>query len=345
MYDEISERSRRILEAIIEDYIESAEPVGSRSITRRHQLGLSPATVRNVMADLEDLGYISAPHTSAGRVPTEKGYRFYIDSLLHVRQLSLPDRERIRQQYHLKGLRMDELMREAGKVLSSISHYAGVVMAPRFTSTVFRHVEFIRLSSGRILVVLVAQSGIVQNKIIDVAESFSQSELEQMSNYLNRTLVGLSIQQVKMRIVEEMTKEKALYDKLLLRALEISREALQGETEGELFIAGASNMLEQPEFADLERMKRLFRAFEQKSHLVELLDKSLQADGVQIFIGSANQYSEFEGCSLVTSAFSGRGTIGTLGVIGPSRMPYSMVIPIVDYTARLVSQVLSVDND
>jgi heat-inducible transcriptional repressor len=237
------------------------------------------------------------------------------------------------------------LMREAGKVLSTISHSAGVVMAPRFTTTIFRHIDFIRLSSERVLVVLVAQSGVVQNKIIDVAEPFSQSELEQMSNYLNRTLAGLSIQQVKARIVEEMTKEKSLYDKLLRRALEMSREALQGESEGELLITGASNMLEQPEFADLEKMKRLFRAFEQKSHLVELLDKSLQADGVQIFIGSANEYSAFEGCSLVTSAFSGRGTIGTLGVIGPSRMPYSMVIPIVDYTARLVSQVLSIDND
>lgn len=344
MREEVNERSRQILEAIIEDYIASAEPVGSRAITRRHSLGLSPASVRNVMADLEEMGYIAAPHTSAGRVPTEKGYRFYVDTLLRVRQLSRQDQLRIEGQYRLKGLRMEEILREAGKVLSAISQYTGLVLAPRFTHTIFHHIEFVRLSKQRILVIFVAQSGIVQNKIIEAEEDLSPGELEQMTNFLNEVLTGLTIQEVKAKIIEEMAQEKALYDGLLQRALQFSREAFSEEAGGEVFIEGASHMLEQPEFADLDQMKLIFRAFEQKSQLVELLDKTQAAQGVQIFIGSESDFSAIAGCSVITASYSGRrGTIGTLGVIGPTRMPYSLVIPIVDYTARLVSKVLEMD--
>jgi heat-inducible transcriptional repressor len=345
MSEDLNERSRRILEAIIEDYIDSAEPVGSRAVARRHQMGLSPATVRNVMADLEEMGYLLAPHTSAGRIPTEKGYRFYIDSLLRVRPLSLAERQRIERHYHLKGRRIEEVLQESGKVLSSISHYTGLVLAPRFTSTVFRHIEFVRLSEGRILVIFVAESGLVQNKVIQTDERLAQSELEQMTNYLNLTLSGLTISEVKAKIVEEMHQEKSLYDRLLQKALEFSSEAFGEEKGGQVYIEGAINILEQPEFSDLDRMKRLFRAFEQKSLLVELLDAAQKARGVQIFIGGESEYSEIEGCSLVTAVYSGRGgNVGTLGVIGPTRMPYNLVIPIVDYTARLVSKVLEVDS-
>ncbi|WP_432823215.1 heat-inducible transcriptional repressor HrcA [Trichloromonas sp.] len=346
MGEELNERSRRILEAIVEDYIGTAEPIGSRAVTRRHQLGLSPATVRNVMADLEEMGYIVSPHTSAGRVPTDKGYRFYVDTLLQVGQLDPQQKSRIEQYYRLDGLRVEERLREAGKVLSAISSYAGVVMIPRFTSTVFRHIEFLKLSQGKILVVFVSRSGLVQNKVIETDPPLSQHELEQVSNYLNQTLTGLSIQDIKAKIVRDMAEEKATYDQLLRRALELSREALCEEIGGQVFIEGACNILEQSEFKDLERMKRLFRAFEQKSLLVELLDKSQHAKGVQIFIGSESEYSEIEGCSLITASYSSsRGTIGTLGVIGPSRMNYSQVIPVVDYTARLVSQVLEIESE
>ncbi len=345
MGDELNDRSRKILEAIIEDYIDSAEPVGSRAVTRRHLLRLSPASVRNVMADLEEMGYICAPHTSAGRVPTEKGYRYYIDSLLQVRQLSQSDRQLIEGNQRFKGLRTEEILREAGKALSSISHYTGLVLAPRLYSTVFRHIEFVRLSSTRLLVVLVTQSGLVQNKLIATSDDLSQSELEQMSNYLNRTLCGLTIQEVKAKIVHEMAQEKALYDRLLQQALQYSRQALGEEEDGQVFIEGATRMLEQPEFSSLERMKRLFQAFEQKSQLVELLDKSQRAAGVHIFIGSETEFSGIEGCSLVAASYSSQsGTIGTLGVIGPTRMPYSLVIPIVDYTARMVSKILEIDS-
>lgn len=343
--EELNDRSRKILEAIIEDYIEAAEPVGSRAVTRRHHLELSPATVRNVMADLEEMGFLISPHTSAGRIPTEKGYRFYVDSLLQVRQLSEAEEDRIRQQYRFKGLRTEELLQSAGKILSAISHYAGIVMAPRVASTYFRHIEFLRLSRERVLVVLVTQSGLVQNRIIQTDEAFLQSDLEQMSNYLNRILKGLTIQEVKARLAEEMAKEKALYDRLLRRALQFSRAAVGEEFGDQVYIEGAANILEQPEFADLERMKRLFRAFEQKGRLMELLDKSQRAEGVRIFIGSETDYSDIEGCSLITASYSSqRGAVGTLGVIGPTRMPYSLVIPIVDYTARLVSQILEIES-
>lgn len=341
MSDTLNERSRKILEAIIEDHIVSAEPVGSRTITRRHGLGLSSATVRNVMSDLEEMGYLVAPHTSAGRIPTEKGYRFYIDSLLRIRALTAQQKERIRRYYRRRGLRADELLREAGRVLSTLSHYTGIVMAPPFTSSVFRHIEFVRLSQGRILAIFVAESGLVQNKIIETDEDLSSHDLEQMNNYLNRTFAGLSLADVKARLVREMTRDKALYDQLLNRSMRLFQAALKEEQGREVFIEGVSRMLEQPEFSDLERMKRLFKAFEQKSLLVEFLDKCQRSQGVQIFIGSETDYRDIEGCSLITARYGkDGGTIGMLGVIGPTRMAYSQVIPIVDYTAELMSQLL-----
>lgn len=341
MSEELNERSRRILEAIVEDYITSAEPIGSRTVTRRHQLALSPATVRNVMADLEEMGFLVSPHTSAGRIPTEKGYRFYVDSILQVGPIQEAERQRLESLSGLQGVRIEDRLRKAGKILSSISNYTGIVMAPRFDSTVFRHIEFIRLSRGKLLVVFVSHSGLVQNKIVETDKDLPQRDLERINNYLNQSLKDLSIQEVKKRIVGEMAHEKALYDRLLCDAMELSREALKGELEEEVFIEGTMNILNQPEFADVEQMRRLFRTFEQKGMLVELLDKTQQAEGVQIFIGSSSGLRDLEGCSLITSTYSNRrGTLGTLGVIGPSRMRYSMVIPIVDYTAQLLGQVL-----
>jgi heat-inducible transcriptional repressor len=342
MSEGLNERSRQILQAIIEDYTLSGEPVGSRAIVRRGGINLSPATVRNVMADLEEMGYLYSPHTSAGRVPTEEGYRFYLASLLQVRELSSQEQEQIRQHYHFQDLRPEDRLREAGRLLSVASHYAGIVMVPRFTSTVFRRIEFVSLGATKLLVVFVTQSGMVQHKLIEVAESLNRRQLDEATNYLNQEFSGLTIQEMKSRIAQEILHERALYDQLRRRALLLSSEALREELGGQVFIEGASNILDQPEFADLEIMRRLLRTFEQKSLLVELLDKTQQVEGVQIFIGSPNEYSEIEGCSLVTASYSSRyGTTGTLGIIGPMRMPYPMVIPLVDYTAKLVSDLLN----
>ncbi len=346
MSEELSERSRLILQAIIEDYTSTGEPVGSRTLSRRIGINLSPASVRNVMADLEDLGYLFSPHTSAGRIPTDKGYRFYVASLLQVQQLSPEVREHLQQESNFRELDTEGLLREAGRILSAISNYTGLVMVPRFTSTVFRRIEFVRLAATRVLVVFITQTGIVQHKMVEVREPLTQGELDEATNYLNQEFSGLSIQEVKSRIATEMAREQALFDNLQGRALLLSSYVLQHDLGGQVFVEGASNIFEQPEFADLSTMKRLLRTFDQKTLLVELLDKAQQVEGVQILIGSADNHSEIEGCSLVTSCYSShRGTTGILGVIGPTRMPYAMVIPLVDYAATLVSDILNSESE
>jgi heat-inducible transcriptional repressor len=346
MAEPLSDRGRQILEAIIEEHIASAQPIGSKSLTRFQGINLSPASVRNVMAELEELGYLRSPHTSAGRVPTEKAYRYYVDSLLRVCSLDQSDREQIEQHYHRRGRQMAELLREASRTLSAVAHYTGLVMVPRLQSTVFRRIEFVRLSSRQVLAVFITQSGLIQNRLIETSEEFSAGELEQITNYLNRTMSGLSIREVKALILAEMAREKALYDQLWQRAFRLSEEALTGISDGEVIIEGASHLLDQPEFSDLEQMKRVFRAFEQKSLLLNLLDRGLKAKGVQVLIGGETEYPELAGCSLITASYAGRrGTLGALGVIGPSRMPYATLIPIVDYTAGMISRMLEEESE
>ncbi len=342
----LPDRSQKILEAIIEEYIATAQPVGSKSLTRNHGIKLSPASVRNVMAELEELGYLVSPHTSAGRIPTEKGYRFYVDTLLQVNDLNSLQKDQIESQYRQHGLQMSDMLREASRTLSTISRYTGLVMVPRLKVTIFRHIEFVRLSPRQILAVFVTQSGLVQNKLVEIDEELTSRDLEQITNYLNHTMTGLSIQEVRARIVTEMTQEKALYDHLLRRAFALSSAALVDESTGDIIIEGTSYFLEQPEFSDLKCMKRIVQTFEQKSILIDLLDRGLDAVGVQVIIGSETKYSELADCSLITAAYSGkRGTLGTLGIIGPNRMPYSTIIPIVEYTASLISNLLDTDND
>lgn len=346
MAESLSDRGRKILEAIIEEHIATAQPIGSKALTRFSAISLSPASIRNVMAELEDLGFLHSPHTSAGRVPTEKAYRYYIDSLLRISGLDLAHRDQIELHYHRHGLQMAELLREASRTLSSVAHYTGLVMVPRLQSTVFRRIEFVRLSARRVLAVFITQSGMIQNRLIETGEEFSAAELEQITNYLNRTMSGLSIREAKARIVAEMAHEKALYDQLLQRAFSLSEEVLAEISDGEVIIEGTSHFLDQPEFSDLERMKRVFRAFEQKSLLLSLLDRGLQAKGVQVIIGSETEYPELAGCSLITANYAGKhGTLGALGVIGPSRMPYSTLIPIVDYTAGMISRMLDAETE
>ena len=345
MTHELNERSRAILEAIIEDYIESAEPVGSRAITRRHPVGLSPASVRNVMSDLEELGYLVSPHTSAGRVPTEKGFRFYIDSLLQVRPLTSAERQQLDRYYHLEGLGAEQLVREAGKTLSSLCQFTGIVLAPRVDFGIFRQVEFVKLSGGRILVILVSQSGLVQNRIIEVGSAIDQRELERAANYMNNRLKGLSFQDVRRQLVEEMQQEKARFDQMMQQVIAFSQSILDDPAENHLFIEGASNILKHPDFSNVAEMRQIFQAFETKGRLLQLLDQSHKAEGVQIFIGREAESAGIAGCSLITATYSNaKGIVGSLGVIGPMRMSYSQVIPVVDYTAKVVGRLLELDQ-
>jgi heat-inducible transcriptional repressor len=343
MRDILNDRSKQILEAIIEDYIATAEPVGSRTITRRHDMQLSPATVRNVMADLEEMGFLASPHTSAGRVPTDKAYRLYVDSLLEVRKVAREERDEIRRRCQLAGRDVGAVLKETSRLLSSVSHYMGIVAAPRFASNVFRHIEFVKLGGKRILAVLVSRSGSVQNKIIEADEEISSADLVRMANYLNGFLEGLTIASVRQRILEEMEDEKTRYDHLMSQALKLSQQSLD-ENGAELFIEGQGNFLEQPEFADVSRMKEIYRAFEEKGQLIGILDRCLEAPGVHIFIGSESPIGQLGGMSLITSTYmTGKNTMGVLGVVGPTRMGYAKVIPIVDYTARLVSKLLEME--
>jgi heat-inducible transcriptional repressor len=343
MAEQLSDRGKRILEAVIEDYIATAEPVGSRSITRSHALALSPATVRNVMSELEEMGLLVSPHTSAGRIPTDKAYRLYVNSILEVKHIARDNREEIQRRCRLAGKDLAQVLHETSRLLSSTSSYMGVVMAPRLAANVFHQIEFVKLASRRILAIMVSQNGTVQNRLIQIEEEIVQEDLVRMANYLNGLLQGLTIAQVRERLVEEMQSEKVRYDSMMAKALSLSEQTIS--TDGpELFLEGQANILEQPEFADAGKMRDIFRAFEKKSLLLDLLDRSMQADGVQIFIGAESHLLKMEGMSLITSTYmTGKDTVGVLGVIGPTRMGYGRVIPIVDYTAKLISRLLEAE--
>jgi len=337
----LSDRNQDILKALIELHIESAEPVSSQAIARRLPARLSPATVRNVMSELEGAGLIQSPHTSAGRIPTDRAYHFYVHSLLYAHGLSGDEQQQLSNHYLLRGLGMEEALQRVSKVLSELSCYTGMVMAPLFSHTIFQRIEFVALPDRRVLVILVTESGIVEHRVIQVEERVRQAELDQAANYLNRTLSGLSMAEAQVRILQEMAQEKAQVDTLVRRALRLSREALKDELGNQVFIEGTSHILEQPEFADLEKMKRLLRTFEQKSLLITLLDRSRKTRGTQVVFGSESGIEELSGCSLITASFtSGRGATGSIGIIGPVRMPYSHVIPLVEGSARLISQML-----
>jgi heat-inducible transcriptional repressor len=332
---------RRVLEIIVEDYIQTAGPVGSRVTSRKSNLNLSPATIRNIMSDLEELGLLVQPHPSAGRIPTEKGLRFYVDYILDVHELSGIERERIRAIYPGYPAEGIDLFRETSRILSLSSQYLGVVWVPRMNLTVFQHIEFVRLKGHLVLALLVSTNGLVQNRIIEVEEEFSQSELDHLSDYMNGLLAGLTLHQVREKIVQQMELEKNTYDHLLEQALKLGEKAFSPSEEADVFIEGRTNILNEPEFGNISRMRSLFRTFEEKATMVRLLDKCMEPKGVQISIGSENTIREIETCSLVTSTYSCKGEVlGALGVIGPRRMNYSRIIPLVDYTAKLLTEML-----
>jgi heat-inducible transcriptional repressor len=337
----LSERMRRVFEILVEDYILTAEPVGSRTISKKSNLNLSPATIRNMMSDLEGMGLLCQPHTSAGRVPTERGLRFYVDFILNIHELSDRERQEIRSRYLGPQTEVMDPFRETSRILSSSSHYLGVVWAPRMGLVVLQHIEFVRLKKYLVLAILVTTTGLVHNRVISVQEDFSQSELDDLSDYLNSLLTGLTLHQIREKLLEEMTTEKSVYDRLLEQALSLGEKAFSSGDETDVFIEGRTNILGEPEFANLSRMADLFRAFEQKATMVRLLDKCIEPKGVQIAIGSETQVREIETCSVVTSTYSYKGEVlGALGVIGPRRMNYSRVIPLVGYTAKLLTEIL-----
>ncbi|TFZ01151.1 heat-inducible transcriptional repressor HrcA [Ramlibacter rhizophilus] len=330
----LDDRAKLLLKALVERYIADGQPVGSRTLSRASGLELSPATIRNVMSDLEELGLIASPHTSAGRVPTARGYRLFVDTMLTVQRESLPGAR-------LAPDQPQRVIANAASLLSNLSHFVGVVMAPR-RSSVFRHIEFLRLSERRYLVIIVSPDGDVQNRVVFTEVDYTQQQLVEAANYLNANYAGLAIEQVRERLKGEVEKLRAEIAQLMQTAVDASSEALTQASE-EVVISGERNLLSVSDFSsDMSHLRRAFDLFEQKTQLMRLLDISSQAEGVRIFIGGESQTVPFEELSVVSAPYEVDGqVVGTLGVIGPTRMPYDRMIQIVDITSRLVSNALS----
>ncbi|WP_024539629.1 heat-inducible transcriptional repressor HrcA [Comamonas badia] len=330
----LDERAKLLLKALVERYIADGQPVGSRTLSRASGLELSPATVRNVMSDLEELGLIVSPHTSAGRVPTAKGYRLFVDTMLTVQQESLPALQ-------IKPEQPQKVIAHAAHMLSSLSQFVGVVMAPRRAS-VFRHIEFLRLSEKRVLVIIVSPDGDVQNRVIFTESDYTQSQLVEAANFLNANYGGLAIEQVRERLKTEVDSLRGEIAQLMQAAVSASSEALSA-SQDEVVISGERNLLAVSDFSsDMDNLRRAFGLFEQKTQILRLLDISSRAEGVRIFIGGESHVVPFEELSVVSAPYEVDGkVVGTLGVIGPTRMPYDRMIQIVDITSKLVSNALN----
>ncbi len=338
----LDDRAKTLLRALVERYIADGQPVGSRTLSRASGLDLSPATIRNVMADLEEMGLIASPHTSAGRVPTPRGYRLFVDTMLTARPLDLdqmtPDLAAVRDQLHPD--QPQRVIAQAASLLSSLSHFVGVVTAPRKAS-VFHHIEFLRLGEKRVLVILVAPDGDVQNRVIFTARDYTQGELVEATNYLNSHYAGLAVEEVRERLKHEIEDLRAEIATLMQAAVQTGEQLV--ESSEHLVVSGERNLLTVQDFGnDMSSLRRLFGMFEQKTELMRLLDVSSRAEGIRIYIGGESQVVPFEELSVVTAPYEVDGrVVGTLGVIGPTRMAYERMIQIVDITSRLVGNALS----
>jgi len=337
----LSERAQSLLKILVERYIAEGQPVGSRALSRFSSLELSPATIRNVMADLEEMGFVTSPHTSAGRVPTPKGYRFFVDTLLTVRPLEEVERQQIEQ--HLAPADPHRLVAAASQLLADRTHFAGIVVAPRRRGAVLRHVEFFGLSEKRVLLIIVASDGDVQNRVLITDRSYTPSQLTEAGNFINQHYAGLEFDQIRSRVRSELMELHKDISGLMQAAIATGADSMRGQETDGVVISGGRNLLEVNELShDMHRLRRLFDLFERKTQLLDILETSERAEGVKIFIGGESQMLALDECSIVTAPYEVDGqVVGTVGVIGPTRMAYERVIPIVDITAKLVSSALS----
>ena len=343
LISELNERSREIFRQIVDSYVETGEPVGSRTISRRTGLELSPATIRNVMADLEEAGLLYAPHTSAGRLPTEAGLRLFVNGLLEVGGLAEDEREAIEARCAAKGKSLAQALEEAISTLAGLSRCAGLVVAPK-TERPLKHLEFVHLGPGRALVVMVTEDGLVENRIIDVALGVPPSTLIQAGNYLNSRLVGRTIEEAKAALAADLSSQRAQLDELTQKVVEAGLASWAGGGErSALIVRGQAALLDDvTALADLERLRTLFDMLETKETMLKLLDSTREGAGVQIFIGSDNPLFGVTGCSMIVAPYanSREQVVGAIGVIGPTRINYARIIPLVDYTAKMVGRLL-----
>lgn len=340
MADDLGERAKAILSVLVKEYITTGEPIGSSQVTRKSELDVSTATVRNVMAELESLGLLEKPHASAGRIPTGRGFRFYCDALLQLKEPQAQEREWIA--HGLGGGGAEEKLTEASRLLHLLTKYAGVVLTPKPNSIVLERFEFVRLRDNRVLAILVGQNGQVQNKLVELEFSLSPDELLKAANYLNEHLRQVPVEQLRGRILAELENERNQYDQLANKALQLGAAATNLSTTERVLIEGTGALMESPDFSDVQRMRSLVRALDEKKKLLDLLDRVQQAREMQIFIGSESEFSSSAGeVSVIATPYGTQDAVfGTLGVIGPTRMPYERIIPLVKLTAQLLSRSL-----
>ena len=339
----LDQRSRHLLRTLIGRYIRDGEPVGSQTLARHAGLDVSPATIRNILADLEDAGLLSSPHTSAGRIPTAQGYRVFVDSLLQLRPLPDGELARLRQELPA-GSGTQSLLGNASELLSAMSHFVGVVSVPRREQFAFRHIDFVPLDAQRVLAILVFADNDVQNRIIQTRRAYDAGELERVANYLNHHFAGLPLSQIRAALVRELKAARSEMDVLLAHTVELAEQALVGGGE-DMLLAGQTRLMGVQDLSDLDRLRELFEAFARKREILQLLERTLRAPGVRIFIGEETGLAPLEGMSLVTAPYRAGGTadgqvLGVLGVIGPSRMAYERVIPVVQAAADVLGAAL-----
>jgi heat-inducible transcriptional repressor len=340
------QRSKDILLSVIKLYVDTGEAVGSRTLSKRSKENLSAATIRHIMADLEEAGYLTHLHTSAGRVPTDKGYRFYVDSILRQVKISKSDESAIKVSLlDTEISSAAQFMERTSHLISQMSNNVGIVVSPGISQDILQHIEFVKLSDGRILVVMVSRTGLVRDKIIRVEGDFSQSELDKTARYVIDNFKGLSLSAIRGEILKRMCEEKALYDRLLQNAILLCNQGLGNEEQGEVYVDGTSTILSKPDFTDTERLRALFRMYEEKGKLLKILNECLAEStttGIGIRIGSENNTPSLRNCTIITAPYvCGSNVIGGVGVVGPTRMEYGRMITVVNYIARLFEKVFS----
>ncbi len=342
MMTELNDRSREIFRMIVDAYVETGEPVGSRTLARRGRLDLSPASIRNVMADLEEAGLLFAPHTSAGRLPTEAGLRLFVSGLLELGGLSDSERQSIDGRCTAAGKSLSQALEEASAALSGLSRCASLVIAPK-TERPLKHIEFVPLAAGRALVVMVTEDGLVENRLIEVSLGTPPSSLQAAGNYLNSRLRGRTVEEAKTLIVSEIEQRRTQLDELTTKLVEAGLASWGGGDRSSLIVKGQANLLEDVSaLTDLERLRTLFDALETKETMVRLLDATREGEGVQIYIGADNPLFGMAGCSMVVAPYtnSREQVVGAIGVVGPTRINYARIIPMVDYTAKVIGRML-----
>ncbi len=342
-----NERAAHLLRVLIERYVRDGQPVGSRTLSRDSGLELSPATIRNVMSDLEEMGFIAAPHTSAGRVPTPAGYRVFVDSLMQLKPLSAAEVQVLTERLAREADSTETTLAHASSLLSQVTQLAGVVTLPKSERTVLRQIEFLPLSDHRVLVILIINEKEVQNRILNTPRNYTESELRMAANFVNHTFAGRDMREIRDDIVAELDRTRDSMNQAMLDMVSIAQSALSepaGPRE-ELLMAGETHLMDFAELGDLDRLRQLFEAFHEKRLVLDLLDRSIEADGVQIFIGEESGYQILDNCSVVATPYLiDDELIGVLGVIGPTRMAYERIVPVVDITAKLLSSALNSRN-